>query len=74
MWWLLAVFVVSLVIAFALPKPKIQSAATGNVTAPTVEVGKEIFVLFGTRDLAGPNVVWWGDLKVVAIKAKGGKK
>lgn len=75
MWWFVAVFVVSLVISFAIPKPQIQvPAAVTEITAPTAEVGREIGVLFGTRDLSGPNVVWWGDLRIIPIKKKGGKK
>lgn len=75
MWWFVAIFVVSLVIAFAIPKPQIDApVAVTEITAPTAEVGREFGVLFGTRDLAGPNVVWWGDLRIVPIKKKGGKK
>jgi hypothetical protein len=76
MWWYLAVFAVSLVAAYALaPKPQSQPpAGLGDIQAPTAEEGREIPVLFGTRDLKGPNVVWYGHLRTVAIKKKGGKK
>ena len=75
MWWLIAVFVVSLVIAFELPRPQVnQPQGLNEIQAPTAEVGREIAVLFGTRDLNGPNVVWWGDVRTVPIKKKGGKK
>lgn len=76
MWWYLAVFVVSLVLSYALmPKPQSQPpAGLGEVKAPTAEEGREIPVLFGTRDLKGPNVVWYGHFRAVAIKKKGGKK
>lgn len=76
MWWYLAVFVVALVAAYALaPKPQSQPpAGLGDIQAPTAEEGREIPVLFGTRDLKGPNVVWYGHLRTVAIKKKGGKK
>lgn len=76
MWWLIAVFVVTLVLAFAF-MPKAQTApppGLSEITAPTAEVGREIAVLFGTRDIEGPNCVWWGDVRLVAIKSKGGKK
>lgn len=57
------------------PKPQSQKAAgLGDIQVPTAEEGREIPVLFGTRDIDGPNVVWYGDLKTVAIKSKGGKK
>lgn len=57
------------------PKPQSQKAAgIGDIQAPTAEEGREIAVLFGTREMSGPNIVWYGDLRVVAIKKKGGKK
>lgn len=76
MWWFIAGFVVALVVAHAaMPKPQSQPpAGLGDVKAPTAEEGREIPVLFGTRDLDGPNVVWYGDLRTVAIRKKGGKK
>ncbi|MFA5512983.1 MAG: hypothetical protein WC313_11100 [Candidatus Kapaibacterium sp.] len=76
MWWYIAVFVVALVVAYAYaPKPQSQPpAGLGDVKVPTAEEGREIPVLFGTRHIEGPNVVWYGDLKTVAIRKKGGKK
>ena len=75
MWWMLAVFIVSLVISFALPRPHTQKpAALTTVSGPTAEVGKSIGVLFGTRDLTDPNCVWYGAVRTVPIKSKGGKK
>lgn len=78
MWWLVAIFVVSLVVAYVTMRPKPQNqkpAGFDEIQAPTAEEGREIPVLFGTRDINGPNVVWYGDLKTKAIKKKsGGKK
>lgn len=76
MWWYVAVFIVALVVSYAMmPKPQSQPpAGLGDVKAPTAEEGREIPVVFGTRDIDGPNVVWYGDLNVTAIKKKGGKK
>jgi hypothetical protein len=76
MWWIVAVFVVTLVLAFAfMPKPQTAPPpGLSEINAPTAEVGREIGVLFGTRDIEGPNCVWWGDVRLVAIKSKGGKK
>lgn len=75
-WFYLIYFIVALVITFAMqPKPQSQKAAgLGDIQAPTAEEGREIPVLFGTKEVTGPNVVWYGDLAVVAIKKKGGKK
>jgi hypothetical protein len=77
MWPQVVLWVVSLVISYALrPKPPAGPGPAGleDIKAPTAEDGREIPVLFGTRDIKGANVVWYGDLKTVAIKEKGGKK
>jgi len=76
MFWFIAAFVVGLVVSIALaPKPQTQKpAGLSEITAPTAEEGLEIAVLFGTRDFNGANCVWYGDLRTVAIKSKGGKK
>ena len=75
-WWYIVVFIVALVLAVSMmPKPQTQPpAGLGDVQAPTAEEGREIPVLFGTRDLLGPNVVWYGDFAAVPIRKKGGKK
>ena len=73
--WYFVFAIVALVVGYALaPKPANQNATMGTVEAPTAEEGASIPVLFGTRDFKGPNVVWYGDVKAVAIKKKGGKK
>lgn len=77
MAWLYAVyFVVAFVLAYAMsPKPQnAKPAGLGEFQVPTAEVGREIPVLFGTRDINGPNVVWYGDLRTTPVKKKGGKK
>lgn len=76
MWWYIVVFIVALVVAYSMaPKPQSQPpAGLGDINAPTAEEGREIPVLFGTRELAGPNVVWYGDLRTEAIRKSGGKK
>jgi hypothetical protein len=72
MWFFFAVFVVAFVIAYAtMPKPQTRKpAGLDEFQAPTAEDGREIPVLFGTRDLNGPNVVWYGHLNVTPIKKK----
>jgi hypothetical protein len=67
MWPLIVTWVATAVIAYALrPKPKIQSAPAPatieDIDAPTAEEGRTIPVLFGTRKISGPNIVWYGDL------------
>lgn len=75
-WLYAAVFVAALVVSYVLA-PKPQSApppGISEINVTTAEEGREIPVLFGTRRLKGPNVVWYGDVRIVAIKKKGGKK
>ncbi len=77
MAWIAAiVFVVALVVAYTMqPKPETQPpAGIDEVRAPTAEVGREIPVLFGLRKMEGPNVTWYGHLRSIPIKKKGGKK
>lgn len=77
MAWVGAVlFIIALVVAYTMqPKPETRPpAGLDEIQAPTAEVGREIPVLFGTRKMDGPNVVWYGDLRTVPIKSKGGKK
>lgn len=75
MWWYVVYFIVALVIAFAMmPKPESQNAKVGTIDGPTAAEGREIPVLFGTKVVKQANIVWYGDIKTVAIKKKGGKK
>ncbi len=74
MFWFIAIFVATIVLGYSA-KPKNQSnAKVQTVTAPTAEEGRVIPVLFGTKDIEQQNVVWYGDIKTVAVKQKGGKK
>jgi hypothetical protein len=76
MWWYVAIFIASLVISYVLiPKPQ-QNPPPGlnEVKAPTAEEGREIPVLFGTREIKGMNVVWYGDIRLIAVKSEAGKK
>lgn len=75
-WWYIIVFIVALVAVVAM-QPKSQSqppAGLGDIKVPTAEEGREIPVLFGTRDCESPNVCWYGHLKSEAIKKKTGGK
>jgi len=75
-WVYAIVFVVALVVGMSMiPKPQnAKPAGLDEFNIPTAEEGREIPVLFGTKDIAGPNVVWFGDFRADPIKKKGGKK
>lgn len=76
MWYYYAaVLVASLVISRVLaPKPSAPPPGDISGGIPTAEAGKAIPVLFGTRIIAQPNVVWWGDILAEPIYSDGGKK
>lgn len=76
MWWYVAVFVAALVVGSFL-RPKQQGAKPSGLddfNVPTAEVGRSIPVLFGTKKIKSPNIVWYGHLRTVAVKKSGGKK
>jgi hypothetical protein len=72
----LAILVVSALVSYALaPKPpQPKPAALSDFDVPTADEGRPIPVVFGTVTVTGPNVIWYGDLGVEAIRKKGGKK
>jgi len=79
MWNYLITWVVTTVLSALLaPRPKVQDAKPGQIGEQDIPMASQdapIPVLFGTRVLSQPNVVWWGDVRVVPIRKKaGGKK
>lgn len=53
------------------PKPKFDTpapSALGDFQMPTAEYGRAVPVVYGECLLSGPNVTWFGDLRVDAIK------
>lgn len=77
MWIELGFFVASLVIGYIFrPRQKYDSPKPGKVEAGAIATaGAEIPVLFGSREITGQNIVWWGDVKNKAVKkSSGGKK
>jgi hypothetical protein len=67
-------FLVTTVLSVALaPKPKGPTAAAiDDFQFPTAEEGRPIPVVFGTVDITGPNVLWFGALSVKAIRKRSG--
>ncbi|WP_163836880.1 hypothetical protein [Spartinivicinus ruber] len=56
------------------PKQQDQTPVAKDVKIPTNEEGTEIPVVFGTRDIESPMNAWYGHLRTVPIRKKGGKK
>jgi hypothetical protein len=69
MFWFAILFVAAFAIAYATMPKYDNNAKVGTFEAPTAEVGRLMPVLFGTRDTAASNVVWYGDIVTEAVKA-----
>jgi hypothetical protein len=70
MWWLLAAFIVLMVL---LPKPKIENARASNLgdfQFPRAKEGDPVPLIWGTVRLKSPNTIWYGDFKAVPITEK----
>ena len=79
MWQYIIAWVVTTVISALLaPRPSTQDAQPGQIGDKNLPIASQdapIPVLFGTRRLSGPNVIWYGDVQVRPIrKSSGGKK
>lgn len=75
MWNLILLFLVSFAVVYAT-RPKVQApkpAGIDEFQAPTADSNREIPVLFGSKTLNGPNVVFYGDLVVSPIRKKAKK-
>lgn len=73
MFWVVLLLFIGTTVLNELLKPRTTAKASGlgDFQAPTADASRMIPVIFGTVKLTAPNVVWYGDLKTVAIK-KGG--
>jgi hypothetical protein len=78
MWQQLIAWIVTAVISALLaPRPKVQDAQPGQIGEKDIPMASQdapIPVVFGTRVLSQPNVVWWGDVSVTPIRRSGGGK
>lgn len=70
MYAAIIILIIALIyVATAMPKTQSQKPpGLGDIQAPTTEEGTEIAVLFGTRDIKGPMIVWYGDYSTVPVK------
>jgi hypothetical protein len=72
---LVILIVASFVAAALAPKPpRPKPASLEDFDVPTAEEGRPIPVVFGTVEITGSNVLWYGDLKSEEIRESGGKK
>jgi len=74
-WWLLPLIFTALTVVGELirPKPKFENArpaGLGDFSFPTATEGRSVPLIWGTVRLKAPNVVWYGNLRQVAITEK----
>jgi hypothetical protein len=74
-WEYILIFIISLVVCYAMTPKVAQPTPTSldDMNLPTAEPGRCIGVVFGTRLLKSPNVVWYGDLRYDPVNADSGK-
>lgn len=53
------------------PRPKApKPEAARDLENPTAEAGRPAAVLFGTKTIRDPNIIWYGDKSKVTYKIK----
>ena len=70
LWWVaLLIYAASTVLTGLLQKaPNVKASSLGEMQVPTAEEGRNLPVIWGTCCLKAPNVVWYGDYRVKAIR------
>ncbi len=70
-WWNLIFLVAAIIISEVFrPRPKfeaIRPAGLGDFDFPTAQEGRVVPIVWGTIQIRGPNVIWFGDLSSEAI-------
>ena len=73
-WVMLLINVITFLVTELLrPKPQLEDAkpaGLGDFTVPTATEGRPVPIIWGRVKLAGPNVVWYGDLEAAPITEK----
>lgn len=73
MWQILGfLFIDPIFLLFGSNKEKEETPTPLEIT-PT-EVGTPIPILFGTRQIKNPILVWYGDVKILKVKVDAGAK
>lgn len=74
MFWAVVQWVAIFALSYlAQPQQPTTKVQPGDLSVPTTDEGKEMPVLFGTKEIS-MNIVWHGHRRVQAIKKRGGKK
>lgn len=72
--WFFAIFAVTFIALLFIKPPQQPGMTAGEVDRPKVELGEEPGVVLGSHWIEDSQCLWYGDIRTVAIKAKGGKK
>lgn len=69
--YLIVMVVLTLIADLTRPVPKSpKRPGIGDFEFPTVDASRKVPVIWGKPLLRGPNLTWWGDLKITKIKKK----
>ena len=66
-------FAVTIALTFLQPKPKLEqqrAKGLGDFQFPTATEDRMIPIVWGTMDIRGPNVTWYGDLRTTKVTKK----
>jgi len=70
---MLIIQIVLFVVSLFMNKPAFENAqpkSLGDFQFPTAVETRAIPIVWGTTDIRGPNVIWYGDLKIIKITRK----
>lgn len=70
---LIIALIVAIIMVATMPSPPSPTPSDGDLNVPVSEDGREIMDLGGTNWIDDANVVDWGGLYTVPVRADGGK-
>lgn len=59
--WLIIAVALDVVAYLIAPKPKAETPTVQQITAPVVEAGIPIPVVWGSMTIQSPNILWYGE-------------
>lgn len=65
--WLIIAIALDVIAYLIAPKPKSQDPTIQTITAPVVDAGIPIPVIFGTITVQSPNILWYGEAVGVVV-------
>lgn len=69
--YLIIMVVLTIIADFTRPVPKSpKRPGLGDFEFPTIDASRKIPVIWGKPMLRGPNLTWWGHLKITKIRKK----